>query len=161
MRCCRNSKAWEADVKKILGLSFMLCSFIWMTLACTHQSTTSGPVGSPTATPTATAVPVSGAGATVVYGGSLNFSPSQVTITHGQSVIWDSSLNGHTVTLDSFSGTTGSTGTNTASFPVTIVFPTAGTYYYHCGVSGHSGCGTTTYGVCTGGGGMFGSVVVN
>jgi plastocyanin len=84
-----------------------------------------------------------------------------VTITSGEAVVWDSSLSGHTVTLDSFSGSTGSTGTNNASFPVTIVFPTAGTYYFHCGVSGHSGCGTNTYGVCSGGFGMIGSVVVN
>jgi plastocyanin len=152
-------------MKKMILSGLMLSSLVWMALACS-QYTASSPMGySPTATPapagTATPIPVSGAGATVVYGGSFNFSPSQVTITHGQSVVWDSSLNGHTVTLDGFSGTSGSTGTNTASFPATIVFPTAGTYYYHCGVPGHSGCGTTSYGVCTGGAGMVGSVVVN
>ena len=157
MRRCRISKAWEADVKKILGLSFMLCSLICMTVACSNSPTSSYSNSTPTPTPNTSN---SGVGATV-GGGAYFFSPSAVTITHGQSVIWNSSLNGHTVTLDGFSGATGSTGTNTASFPATIVFPTAGTYYYHCGVSGHSGCGTTTYGVCSGGFGMIGSVVVN
>jgi len=147
-------------MKKIILQNLALSFLIWAALGCIRQGASS-PIGSsPTATPTATAVPASGVGATV-SGGFTFFSPSQVTITHGQSVVWDSSLNGHTVTLDSFSGTTGSTGTNTTTFPATIVFPTAGTYYYHCGVSGHSGCGTTTYGVCSGGGGMIGSVVVN
>ncbi len=159
MRCCWISKAGEADVKKILGLSFMLCSLIWVAVACSNSPTSSYSNSNPTATPTPN-TGNSGIGATV-SGGNYFFSPSAVTITHGQSVIWDSSLNGHTVTLDSFSGTTGSTGTNTASFPATINFSTAGTYYYHCGVSGHSGCGTTSYGMCSGGQGMIGTVVVN
>jgi plastocyanin len=149
-------------MKKILGLTFMLCTLIWVAAACSNNSTY--PASSPTATPTPagpTATPNSGIAVTVTYGGSFNFSPSAVTITHGQSVVWDSSLNGHTVTLDSFSGSSGSTGTTTTSFPATINFPTAGTYYYHCGVSGHSGCGTTSYGVCSGGFGMIGSITVN
>ena len=158
-------------MKNILSLGFMLCFLIWMAEACSTNTSTSGPIKSnlpPTpisATPPGTAPPTSvaasGIAVTITYGGSFNFSSSTATITHGQSVVWDSSLNGHTVTLDSFSGTTGSTGTNTSSFPATINFPTAGTYYYHCGVSGHSGCGTTSYGVCSGGSGMIGSVVVN
>jgi plastocyanin len=149
-------------MKNTLGLGFVLCFLICVAVACSNNSTY--PAYSPTATPTPagpTATPNSSIAVTVSYGGSFNFSPSAVTITHGQSVVWDSSLSGHTVTLDSFSGTSGSTGTNTASFPATINFPTVGTYYYHCGVTGHSGCGTTSYGVCSGGSGMIGSVVVN
>ena len=146
-------------MKKIIFQNLMLSFLVWVALGCNREGTSS-PMGSnPTATPTPNTTS-SGVGATV-SGGNYFFSPSQVTITHGQSVVWDSSLNGHTVTLDGFSGTSGSTGTNTAGFPATIVFPTAGTYCYHCGVSGHSGCGTTTYGVCSGGSGMVGSVVVN
>ncbi|HTA76022.1 MAG TPA: hypothetical protein VK791_02575 [bacterium] len=148
-------------MKKISVFGFMLCTLILAAAACTNNSTYPG---SPAATPTPvgpTATPNSSIAVTVSYGGSYNFSPSTVTITHGQSVVWDSSLNGHTVTLDGFSGSAGSTGTNTSSFPATINFSTAGTYYYHCGVSGHSGCGTTSYGVCSGGFGMIGSVVVN
>ncbi len=156
MGCRRISEAGEADMKKILGLSFALCALLWVAVACTYTPTSTY---SPTPTPTPN-TGNSGIGATV-SGGNYFFSPSTVTINHGQSVVWDSSLNGHTVTLDGFSGTSGSTGSNTTSFPVTMVFPTAGTYYYHCGVSGHSGCGTATYGVCGGGFGMTGSVVVN
>jgi plastocyanin len=136
-----------------------------MAVACTNSPTSSS--SNPTSTPTPN-TSNSGVGATVNFVGSsgyggptYSYSPSQVTILHGQSVVWTASLNGHTVTLDSFSGATGSAGTNTTSFPATIVFPTAGTYYYHCGMPGHSGCGTSTYGVCTGGYGMAGSVVVN
>jgi plastocyanin len=146
-------------MKKILGFSFILCTLIWVTVACSNSPTYSGSGATPTPTPNTSNT---GIGATV-SGGNYFFSPSTVTINHGQSVVWDNSLTagGHTVTLDSFSGTSGSTGTTTTSFPVTILFPTAGTYYYHCGVSGHSGCGTATYGVCGGGNGMIGSVVVN
>lgn len=146
-------------MKKILWLGLILSSVVWLAVACSNNPTSSTSNSSPTATPTPNTTN-SGIGATV-SGGNYFFSPSQVTINHGQSVVWDSSLNGHTVTLDGFTGTSGSTGTNTASFPATIAFPTAGTYYYHCGDSGHSGCGTTTYGVCSGGFGMVGSVVVN
>jgi plastocyanin len=149
-------------MKKIILLGLILSSIVWVVTACSDNNTSSPAGASPTATPTSSTTPgtVSGIAVTVT-GGNYFFSPNAVTITHGQSVVWDSSLNGHTVTLDSFSGTTGTTGTTTASFPATINFPTAGTYYYHCGVSGHSGCGTTTYGVCSGGFGMVGSVVVN
>src|SRR5665213_2220284 len=115
-------------MKKILGLSFMLCSLIWMAVACSNSPTSTSSNPNPTPTPNNSN---SGVGASV-SGGNYFFSPSAVTITHGQSVVWDSSLNGHTVTLDSFSVTSGSSGTNTTSFPATIAFPTAGTYYYHC-----------------------------
>ncbi|HTA76417.1 MAG TPA: plastocyanin/azurin family copper-binding protein [bacterium] len=146
-------------MKNILVLSFLLCSLILVAVACSQQSATVSPItSSPTATPTASGS--SGVGANVSYGGSLNYSPAGVTITHGQSVAWDSTLSGHTVFLDNYSGTAGTCGSsaNYSSFPVTVSFPTAGTYYYHCSVPGHSPCGSSTCGQCTG---MAGFVQVN
>jgi plastocyanin len=144
-------------MKKIILLSLVLTSLVWVALACTNSTSGSGS----SAPPSSVVV-----GATVTYGGSDNFSPSTVTITHGQAVVWDSTFNGaHTVYVDGFSGTTvpgGGCGTpllNTTSFPVTLVFPTAGTYNYHC--SNHSSCSSSQCGLCNGGLGMAGSVVVN
>ena len=95
------------------------------------------------------------------------FSPANVTITSGQAVVWNSTLNGaHTVYVDSFSGTptppVGSCGTpllNTTSFPVTLIFNTPGTYFFHC--ANHSNCSSSQCGICNGGIGMAGSVTVN
>ncbi len=147
-------------MKNILTMSFLLCSLICVAMACSQQSATISPTttSSPTATPTASSA--SGVGANVSYGGSLNYSPAGVTITHGQSVAWDSSLTGHTVLLDNYNGTgtTCGSSTNYSSFPVTVNFPTAGTYYFHCAVPGHSPCGSSTCGTCTG---MAGFVQVN
>jgi plastocyanin len=140
-------------VKKILTFSFLFCFLIFVVVACSQQSATVTNPASATATPTPSIQ-------TISYGGATNYSPSAVTITHGQSVIWDSSLAGHTVLLDNYngSGTTCGSSTNYSSFPVTVNFPTAGTYYFHCTVPGHSPCGSGTCGTCTG---MAGSVQVN
>jgi plastocyanin len=144
-------------MKKIILLGLVLTSLIWVAVACSNNSSTSSPVtSSPTATPNPSVV----VGATIAYGGATNYNPPNVTITHGQAVVWDTTLNGHTVYLDNYTGTSTTCGssTNNTSFPVTITFPTAGTYYFHCTVPGHSPCGSSTCGMCTG---MAGSVVVN
>ena len=144
-------------MKKIILLGLVLVSMIWMAVACSNNPATSSPVAS---SPTATPVPGAVVGATISYGGSLNYNPSTVTITHGQAVVWDNTLSGHTVYLDNYTGTSTTCGssTNNTAFPVTITFPTAGTYYFHCAITGHSPCGSSTCGMCTG---MAGSVVVN
>ena len=145
-------------MKHILALSFLLCSLIWVAAACSSNSSTSSPAAA--ATPTPTPVPGVVVGATVAYGGATNYNPANVTITHGQAVVWDGTLAGHTVYLDNYSGTSGTCGSsvNYTSFPVTVTFSTAGTYYFHCTIPGHSPCGSGTCGLCTG---MAGSVVVN
>jgi plastocyanin len=95
------------------------------------------------------------------------FSPANVTINSGEAVVWNSTLSGaHTVYVDGFSGTptpaVGSCGTpllNTTSFPVTLIFNTPGTYFFHC--ANHSNCSSSQCGICNGGIGMAGSVTVN
>src|SRR5690242_17325255 len=105
----------------LLALGFMLCSFVWMGTACSNTP------------PTAANKPVT-IGATVGLGSGYSFSPLTVTINHGQSVVWNSTLAGHNVTVDNYSGTSGtcSPTTNTTTFPVTQVFSAPGTFYYHC-----------------------------
>jgi plastocyanin len=145
-------------MKKVVLWGLALSSMTCLVVACSNVGNTT------------VAVTV---GATVSAGSNDNFVPAQVTITHGQSVVWDSSVGSgsHTVQIDSFSGSTVpgagcGTTTNYTSFPITIAFPTAGTYYYHC--TNHSNCGTSGCGLCaatpgatTGFGNMVGSVVVN
>jgi plastocyanin len=156
----------------VLFLSLLLSGFLIQ--SCQNNQPASSPIGSPpkvtpvsgnlSATPTPSST--SGIAVTVTYGGSYNFVPSSITITHGQSVVWDSSFNiNHTLYIDGFSGSAtpvagcGTALLNTISFPVTQVFSTPGTYNFHCG--NHSGCNSSQCGVCTGGFGMIGSVVVN
>jgi plastocyanin len=147
-------------VKKIALLFVGLFSMAWIVAACTNTGSTSsggtGTSGSATATPAVTIA------ATVGVAAGPSFSPNSMTITHGQAVVWNATLNGggHTVNIDTTAGTSGTCGTaDYSSFPVTYVFPTAGTYYFHC--DNHSGCGAGSCGVCSGGLNMIGSVVVN
>ena len=131
---------------------------------------TNTPTVTPTSTVTNTPTNTPVIAATIGASGDT-FSPANVTITSGQAVVWNSTLNGaHTVYVDGFSGTPtpssiGSCGTpllNTTSFPVTLIFTTPGTYYFHC--QNHSNCGSSSpiqCGICNGGLGMAGSVVVN
>lgn len=94
---------------------------------------------------------------TVNYGGSTNYSPSSVTITHGQAVRFN--VPGHTVDLDDGTGT-GTCMHNYTSFPVAVTFTNPGTYYFHCEVTGHASCGGS--GTCPSScSGMVGMVKVN
>ena len=97
------------------------------------------------------------AAVTVHYGGSLNYSPSSVTVMAGQSVQFN--VPGHTVALDDGTGS-GTCMANYTSFPVDVMFPNRGTYHFHCNVSGHSSCSGsgTCPSSCTG---MVGMVLVN
>ena len=83
----------------------------------------------------------SGANANVNTTSSNSFSPASLTITHGQSVCWQSGNVLHTVTDNG--------GAFDADLPVGQVFvhtyPAAGTYPYHCKI--HAG--------------MTGTVIVN
>jgi hypothetical protein len=159
--CCllMRLKKEELNMKKIIWLGLVLTSLIWVAVACSSTSTSSSPVSS---SPTATPVPSVVTGATIGVGVGDTYNTPNVTITHGQAVVWDSSLTpgGHTVFLDNYNGTSTTCGssTNYTSFPVTVTFSTVGTYYFHCAFPGHSPCGSSTCGSCTG---MAGSVVVN
>ncbi len=83
----------------------------------------------------------SGASANVNATDSKVFSPSTVTITHGQSVCWQNNGNfSHTVTSDD--GTSFNTGLPSGQIFV-HVFPAAGSFPYHCTI--HTGmAGTIT-----------------
>lgn|GEM_PF-1915631 len=163
-------------MKKTL-LFLLLASSILISWACSSNPASSnmsyGSYGSgntPTSTPTGNATPTitstpSGVGATIsVIGGphyALAGSASQlgapVTITAGQSVIWDNTNSAsHPLNIDNGSGSCMVTG-NT-SFPMTQVFTTSGNYPFHCGI--HSSCGNGTCGnSCTGL--MVGTIHVN
>lgn len=123
--------------------------FIWVGpvallvyLAFAPQGCTTS-AGSPTATPqpTATMAP------NTVGASGTSFVPTSLTITHGTTVTFDSSLSGHTVNIDNSSG---SCLTDfTSGFPHTYTFSTAGTYYVHCDI--HSSCGASNCSTsCTG-----------
>lgn len=74
-------------------------------------------------------------------GGSVVSQP--ITITHGQSILFDSSNSGHPLYLYDSTDTT-CLATGSTSFPLTETFSTVGTYYFHCGL--HSNCMTTCAG---------------
>lgn len=149
-------------MKKVICVATVFAAvFILGTWACLPPNGTSNNPympNNPTVTPTptglvptntATAIPTitpptstySGAAlsATVTYGGSFNFGSQGTTILAGQAVIFDSSLNGHTVNIDNGYGTCYS---NTTSFPVTLTFPSRGLFTFHCNYHGSctSGC---------------------
>jgi plastocyanin len=93
---------------------------------------------------------------TVTQGSGLTFSPASVTITHGQSVIFN--VPGHTVYMGNGSG---GFSQNYTSFPVTVTFATAGSYYYYCNIATHSSCSGSNdppSSTCTG---MVGLVTAN
>lgn len=98
----------------------------------------------------------------VTVGPGLSYSPSSVTIPHGNAVAWVGG-GGHTVMVDNGKGT--GTCSTYSSFPVTQVFSQPGTFMYHCTVPGHASCSasstppaSTSCGLsCTG---MIGTVVV-
>lgn len=75
---------------------------------------------------------------TVGAGGGNAFTPATVTIAAGQSVTWNWVSGFHSVVSDSspkaFADSPGQ-----ASGQFTVMFATAGTYAYHCGVDGATG----------------------
>jgi plastocyanin len=100
--------------------------------------------------------------ASTVGASGTTFSPSTMTITHGQAVVFNTTLSGHTVNIDTFSGPSGTCAPTPTDFttwtsPVTYTFSTPGTFFFHCDI--HSGCGASTCGSSCGG--MTGSVTVN
>ena len=92
-------------------------------VACSSPTSTANSCGS------------SGANANVNFSSSNHYSPSATTITHGESVCWQSGSVTHTVTADS------------GAFDVTLPpgqifihqFPTAGVFPYHCKIHGETG----------------------
>jgi plastocyanin len=156
-------------MKKVILLALVLSSFVWLMVAC-QNTTTSGQPGTVTSGSSATATPTSGTTPVVIAAtvGAVGnaFSPNTMTITHGQAVVFNSTLSGaHTVYVDGFSGDPtpvagcGTPIVNTTTFPVTVIFSTAGTYDFHC--ANHSGCNNAQCGICLGGFNMVGSVTVN
>jgi plastocyanin len=95
--------------------------------------------GSSSPTSVANSCGNSGANANVNTTSSNSFSPSAVTITHGQTVCWQAGNVTHTVTSDN--GLFNATLDTGQVFMYT--FATAGAYPYHCTI--HSGMtGTVT-----------------
>ena len=87
-----------------------------MATACSSSTTVANSCGS------------SGANANINTTSANTFSPASATIAHGQSVCWQSGSTLHTVTADG--------GAFNSDLPIgqifIFVFPTAGTYPYHC-----------------------------
>jgi plastocyanin len=75
---------------------------------------------------------------TVGAGGGNAFTPSTVTIAAGQSVTWNWVSGFHSVISDS-SPKAFADAPGQASGQFTVMFATAGTYPYHCGVDGATG----------------------
>ena len=85
---------------------------------------------------------ITSAGVVTVGAGAANsFTPSTVTIQAGQSVTWNWVSGFHSVVSDSmpkaFADSPGQ-----ASGQYTVMFATAGTYPYHCGIHGAMMTGT-------------------
>ena len=133
-------------MKKAYLLILAISVLLWFSLACSNNYPTNSNYGM--------SGPVT-ISAVVSYG-NYYFSPPSVTISHGQTVVWNLATI-HTLNIDNGSGSCLVSGAN--SFPYSYIFSTAGTYNFHCGI--HSSCGNgncpgpTT---CTG---MTGTVKVN
>jgi hypothetical protein len=141
-------------MKYISYLNILAVAVLLVVGACSSPqnspTSTSGSGGS--AAVTLGAIEISAGVYRYAIGGTALSQP--ITITHGQSILWDSSNdNIHPLYLDN-----GSTCVidGSLSFPLNQAFPTAGTYDFHC--SNHSGCSTTCPATsCTG---MAGTIVV-
>ncbi len=140
-------------MKKAIFLS-LLSSILLTSIACEY-------VGAPTQTAPPSSVIASTVGAISTTSG-YRYSIAGValsaplTITHGQSVVWDASNVGalHPLYIDN--GTSCLVSGNT-TFPVTQTFNSPGTYSFHC--SNHASCATgCPGGACTG---MVGNILVN
>lgn len=139
-------------MKKIMFFA-ILASSILISWACSSQNPTTNSYGygsgggnPPPAGSAVTITVISGPHYAIT--GSATALSAPITITHGQSVAWDSAnASGHPLNIDNGSGTCMVSGQTT--FPFTQAFSTAGTYPFHCGV--HSSCGNGTCGnSCTG-----------
>jgi hypothetical protein len=148
------------------ALLFLLFALTLVTfLACASHSSTDaysngygGGSGGGGGNPSGSAVTISViSGPHYALAGSSSQLSVPITITHGQSVLWDNTNSAsHPLNVDNGSGTCMVTGNTTFPFPVT--FNSAGTYPFHCGV--HSSCGNGTCGnSCTGA--MVGTIQVN
>jgi len=143
---------------KTMKVVFALALFFVMPLACSNHSYISDSptyyIPTPTPTPTASVAVTIGA---TPSGSSYAYTSSNVTLSVGQSIEWDSSNGGHPLNIDAGSGSCIVAGQT--SFPFTYQFMAAGTYHFHCGV--HSSCASGSCpnpSTCTG---MIGVVTVN
>jgi plastocyanin len=85
---------------------------------------------------------ITSAGVVMVGAGTANqFSPSTVTIQAGQSVTWNWVSGFHSVVSDSTPQAWADSPAQ-ASGQFTVMFPTAGSYPYHCGIHGAMMTGT-------------------
>ncbi len=136
-------------------------------IACGSKNISTSPTSYPTATPTPTPngtptptpTPIPAAAVTIstYFASGYHYSPSSVTITHGQSILWDASNGIHPLNIDNGTGVCQVSGQST--FPYTYTFPTAGFYDFHCGA--HSTCGNGSCpnpSTCSG---MAGTITVN
>lgn len=126
--------------------------------SCDNNNTGGGGGMYGTPVPTSTPRPASAVTVTAMStgGSGYAYAPNSFTITHGQSVRWNTSTI-HPLNIDDSSGSCLVSGTT--AFPFTYTFMNAGTYHFHCGV--HSSCGN---GVCPNPStcsGMVGTITVN
>lgn len=115
-----------------------------------------GGTPAPSSVYTLTVIPNSGSYRYSTNGSAPLSAP--LTITHGQSITWDSSNGGiHPLYLDN--GSTCIVSSPQPSYPYTYMFSTAGTYNFHCGNHGSCSPSNTTCpgATCTG---MYGTIVV-
>jgi len=142
---------------KAMDVVFALAFFSLIPLACTDTSRiNTSPFGLPTPTPTPTVAAAVTIG-TMPQGSTYAYTAANVSISVGQSVLWDATNSGHPLNLDDGSGSCLVSGQSVFSF--TYRFMSAGTYYFHCGV--HSSCGNGTCPSPTTCSGMTGIVTVN
>ena len=139
---------------RTLITAFLLTAAL-IPLACGGGSgAPSGPSGGaqPTATPaaTSTATAVVTPPATVNISVTASTFPGAVTVLASGSVVWNNSSGlTHSVYMDDGAGVCATNTQLPNGAALTLTFPGAGTYHYHCQY--HSGCGTSTCnGTCTG-----------
>lgn len=89
----------------------------------------------------ALAGPATAADQTVNATGSATWSPSTVTVNEGEKVTWKNQSGFHNVVFDDGSYTQPSEP-SVSMWSVDRVFPTAGTFKYHCGFHGTAMAGT-------------------
>lgn len=133
--------------------AFSFASFFLLTeISCSLYSTGANPAPNPTPIPAPTNTPVPSA---TVGANANTYNNTTITITAGQTVLWDSSNSpNHTLYIDN--GSTCLVTDNTV-FPFSYTFTTAGNYNFHC--SNHAGCTNSCNGSTCGG--MTGTITVN